>query len=71
MERAERKLTERLIAKIRKLMEELVPRDAKIIEGSNKRIFRVRVGDYRILYEIYYEEKLIVIAKIDKRERVY
>lgn len=34
-------------------------------------MFRVRVGKYRVLYEVYEKEKEVVIIKIDKRERVY
>jgi len=44
--------------------------DTKIVEGANK-VFRVRVGDYRILYEVDYTNSLIGIVKIDKRPKVY
>ena len=36
-----------------------------------EKVFRVRVGDYRILYSVSYEENLILIIKVDKRGRVY
>jgi len=67
---AENILTKRLLQKIESLKLDPVPRDAKVLESSNK-LFRVRVGDYRILYEIYHEENLLVIVKIDKRSKVY
>ena len=43
---------------------------SKTVEGS-KSLFRIRVGDYRILYEVDYRNNLIGIVKIDKRPRVY
>ncbi|MCD6455879.1 MAG: type II toxin-antitoxin system RelE/ParE family toxin [Methanophagales archaeon] len=44
--------------------------DTKTVEGS-KGLFRVRVGDYRILYEVDYKNNLLGIIKIDKKPRVY
>jgi mRNA-degrading endonuclease RelE of RelBE toxin-antitoxin system len=41
------------------------------IMGSKEKIYRVRVGDYRILYEIYLDKKVIMIVNIDKRSRIY
>ncbi len=67
---AEKELATRLITKIEKLEAEPVPTDAKVIEGSNK-MFRVRVGKYRILYQIFSATKEILIVRIDHREKVY
>jgi mRNA interferase RelE/StbE len=39
--------------------------------GSKEKIYRVRVGDYRILYEIYLDKMVIMIVNIDKRSRIY
>ncbi|MEM4480589.1 MAG: type II toxin-antitoxin system RelE/ParE family toxin [Candidatus Bathyarchaeia archaeon] len=33
--------------------------------------FRLRVGKYRALFKVYEQEKIIVIAKIDTRKRIY
>ena len=33
--------------------------------------FRLRVGNYRALFKVYEKEKIIVIVKIDLRERIY
>jgi len=45
--------------------------DAKKIVGTKEKIYRARVGDYRILYEIYQDENVILIVNIDKRSRIY
>lgn len=47
-----------------------VPHDAKAIVGEHG-VFRIRIGDYRALYRVNYNEHKIIIFKIDKRSRVY
>ncbi|MFA5796505.1 MAG: type II toxin-antitoxin system RelE/ParE family toxin [Candidatus Woesearchaeota archaeon] len=52
------------------LKENPVPADAKYIIGEHG-VYRIRIGDYRALYRINYQEKKIVVFKLDKRERIY
>lgn len=33
--------------------------------------YRIRVGDYRIIYEVYTKENSILILKIERRSKVY
>ena len=47
-----------------------VPRNAIALEGSQG-TFRIRVGDYRVLYVVRRETKRILVFRIDKRSRVY
>ena len=47
-----------------------MPHDSVKVVGE-ERTFRVRVGHYRVLYEVNWNEKIILISKIDKRPRVY
>jgi mRNA interferase RelE/StbE len=68
---ADKLLAKRLLEKIESLQEKPVLHDSKVLEGSIEKLFRVRVGSYRILYEVDYENKRIGIVKIDKRSRVY
>ncbi|MBA7538294.1 hypothetical protein ES705_30569 [subsurface metagenome] len=70
LKKADKVLVKRLIEKIEKLREDPIIHDTKTVEGS-KSLFRIRVGDYRILYEVDYRNNLIGIVKIDKRPRVY
>ncbi len=66
----DRLLLERLIEKIETLQEAPINTDTKKIVGV-KGLYRVRVGDYRILYEIDYLDRIIGIVKIDKRGDIY
>jgi len=64
-------LAKRILKKIEELRKTPVIHDSKTIESSKEKLFRVRVGDYRILYEVDYNGKIIGIVKIDKRENAY
>jgi mRNA interferase RelE/StbE len=71
LKKAERQIAERIVKKIRKLREDPFPTDVKRVVGKNEKIFRIRVGDYRIQYNVYYDKNLIFISDIGKRENVY
>ncbi len=47
-----------------------VPHEAKPIVGEHG-VFRIRIGDFRALYRIDYQESRIIIFKLDKRSKVY
>jgi len=53
------------------LSENPVPQNAKRVEGKKDLVFRIRIGDHRVLYRISYQTKSIIIIKIDKRPRAY
>ncbi len=63
-------ISQRIVKKIVILKEIPVPHDAKRIVGE-QRVFRLRIGNYRIVYEIDYESNFILIVAVDKRSRVY
>lgn len=63
---------ERIKGKLLKLQEDPFPSEVERVEGyKDEKIFRVRLGDYKILYFVRYESNQIYVAKIDKRSRVY
>ncbi|MEA1956817.1 MAG: type II toxin-antitoxin system RelE/ParE family toxin [Euryarchaeota archaeon] len=70
LRKADKVIVKRVIEKIEKLRKAPIIHDTKTVEGS-KGLFRIRVGDYRILYEVDYRNNLIGIVKIDKKPRVY
>lgn len=71
IKKCERILAARILKKIEELKIEPITHDTKVIEGYKEKLFRVRVGDYRIVYEVDYRNKKIGIIKIDKRPKVY
>jgi mRNA interferase RelE/StbE len=65
------KNSQRIIEAIEKLAEDPVPHDAKRIYGTSEKLFRIRVGDFRVLYRIDHGEVIIIVVNIDSRKRVY
>lgn len=64
-------LYKRIKNKLSSLMIIPVPSDAKRMQGHQEPTFRIRVGKHRIIYRVNYETGLIVVVKIDKRDKVY
>ena len=58
----------RVDAKIQSLSEDPHPRGSKKLEDK---LFRVRVGDYRIIYQVNADRIVIVIVRVGHRREVY
>jgi|TARA_Y100000310_G_scaffold294083_1_gene324249 mRNA-degrading endonuclease RelE of RelBE toxin-antitoxin system len=68
----DKNLLRKISNKIDELRENPFPKDIERVEGfKDVKVFRVRAGDYRILYFIDYGASKVYIEKIDKRGRVY
>ncbi len=59
----------RIIDRIRSLSGDPRPADTKKLSGEEK--YRIRQGDYRILYQIYDETITVVVVRIGHRRDVY
>lgn len=65
-------IKERIENRLKKLAEIPISTDAKFISREKDgKVFRYRIGDYRALYKVKENEKIVLIAKIDKRPIVY
>lgn len=71
IKKAEIDVARRIIKRIEKLKVEPFPSDVKRVVGKKDKIFRIRAGDYRIQYSVFYEKNILFISGIDKRERAY
>ena len=60
----------RIVKKIDNLVIDPYPTDTKKLKDGNG-LFRVRVGDYRIVYKVQNNELIILIVKIAHRREVY
>ncbi|MCL7414794.1 MAG: type II toxin-antitoxin system RelE/ParE family toxin [ANME-2 cluster archaeon] len=61
----------RIIETIKKLAEDPIPHDSKRIIGEKEKVFRIRVGKFRVLYRVDYENYRVVVINIDYRDRIY
>lgn len=71
LKKADEQLAKRIIERIEKLGAEPFPTDVKRVVNRKEKIFRIRVGDYRIQYTVHYEDSLVFISDIEKRPRAY
>ena len=71
LEKSEKVIAKRILNKIEELMNEPKLRGSKPVHGYGEKLYRVRIGDYRVLYEVDYENKKIGIVEIDDRGRIY
>ena len=73
LEKLDLHIKERIETRLRRLVEEPVPKDAKFIkrDDENNKVFRYRIGDHRALYMVDERQQKVLITKIDKRPRIY
>lgn len=60
----------KVFSAIKNLAEESFPNRVTKLEGTD-RTYRIRVGDYRIIYEIEKVEKTITILYVRHRREIY
>lgn len=62
----------RIIRSLHALESDPSPRGAVLLAGqSHGRIWRIRVGDYRVLYEVHDDRLLVLVIRIGHRGQVY
>ena len=66
----DKELRRRILKKLVNLKENPFKVESTKLKGFNN-VYRIRVGDVRVIYEIVFEERIIFILKIDFRGRVY
>ena len=66
----ERRFQKQIAIKIEKLVTNPLPKDSKKIQGDTN-LYRLRSGNYRILYRIFDKKILILIFDIGHRKEIY
>ena len=61
---------ERVFKRIKELGENPFPSNVKKLKDE-KDVYRIRVGDFRVLYNVIREDEAVLIFRVDKRSRVY
>ena len=60
----------RIIARLEELRDDPFPHGVIKLQ-SKENVYRTRVGDYRILYQVLIAQRIVLIDKIDHRGSVY
>ena len=63
-------LQTRIVAALRRLEENPRPSGIIKLEGEDD-ICRLRIGDYRVLYEVHDTRLLVLVVKVGHRREVY
>jgi mRNA interferase RelE/StbE len=59
----------RVVSTIDKLANDPRPPGAKRLVGENA--YRVRIGDYRIIYEIHDDRLVVLVVRVGHRREIY
>jgi mRNA interferase RelE/StbE len=72
LDKLDKLVRERIEKRLKNLGSKPVPKDSKYMgRVAGDKVFRYRIGDYRALYKIKEEDRIVLVAKIDKRPRIY
>ena len=72
LNKLDNKERERIEKRLKNLENNPIPSDAKFIGRDNgEMVFRYRIGNFRALYKIKENQKIVLVVKIDKRDKVY
>jgi len=66
----DKSLIERVLEKIDNLSHQPRPKGCRKLQG-NSPLFRIRVGEYRVIYAVFDDEKLVDIVAVRHRSDVY
>ena len=61
----------RITKAIKDLLSEPKPQNSKKLSGNLKGVWRLRCGDYRILYDIDEKSKKVILLNIGHRRNIY
>ena len=68
-----RRIARKEVPKILKAIQSLAdnPRPASSKKLTNEELYRIRIGNYRLLYEINDERLIVLVVKVGHRKDVY
>ena len=69
--RLDRAVAQRIISRIQWLAEHFDEIKPELLTGTLSGFFKLRAGDYRIIYKVRKDQNLIVIHRIGHRREVY
>lgn len=43
----------------------------EVLTGEFREFYKLRVGDWRVMYKVNWQDKIIIVSYIDRRDRSY
>ena len=71
LERLDKPTGRRIVQRIHWLAENLDSIRLEALTGDLAGLYKLRIGDYRVIYEVLWEEETIVIHAIGHRREIY
>ena len=71
LKKLDKNTAKRITSKIKWLAENLENTKLEALTADFSGVFKLRVGDYRIIFEIIHDEELIIIHLIEHRRTIY
>lgn len=69
--RLDKPVARRIVERVRWLAENLGDATLEALTGDFDGLFKLRIGDYRVVYELIHDEQLIMIHAIGHRCEIY
>lgn len=70
LRRIDRQMVHRIISAIDSLSSNPLPSGVKKLHGGDS-TYRIRVGDYRVVFEVFADRLVIVVIRVRHRKDVY
>ena len=67
----DRESRRRIIDKLDWLLENFENIFPEVLTGEFKEFYKLRIGDWRVIYKINWSNNTIIVCYIDKRDKVY
>ncbi len=69
--RLDKPMARRIVERVQWLAENLADTNLEALTGEFEGLFKLRVGDYRVVYELVHGEQLVMIHAIGHRREIY
>jgi mRNA interferase RelE/StbE len=67
----DKSVARRIVERVNWLAENLESVQPKALTGEFEGLFKFRVGDYRVVYELIHNEQMIIVHVIGHRREIY
>jgi mRNA interferase RelE/StbE len=71
LKKLDRPVQKRVLKRVEKLENQPRPKMAETLKGTTETVYRVREGDYRIIYTIEDDRLIVLVVRIGHRSEVY
>ena len=64
-------VAQRILVKLKWFLQNIEAVNFKPLKGNLSGLYKLKVGDWRIIYEINHNEKVVTVHKVGHRKEIY